>query len=187
MIQNAPRALVGSFAWVLAVTVVLGGMLAGPGCSTDPKAGYTMADQYRPGIHTVAVPIWTRGRQVYRRGLEFRLSEALAKRIELDTPYKVVGKDRADTQIEGRIDRIDQQVLSNDPDTGRPRELEVTLVLSFTWKDLRTGKILVKHDNFRVADSYITHEPVGEDFFQGSEADIDKAARRIVETMEADW
>ena len=163
----------------LLLTIMLAGMV---GCGP-----YTTDNQYRPGIKSVFVPIWTRGPEVYRRELEMQLSEALVKRIELDTPYKTSTKDRADTELSGKIMRISQQVLSKNPDTGRPRELEVTFVLSFTWKDLRTGKILVERTNFRIADTYIPHEPVSEDFFQGSQAAFSRIARRIVEQMEADW
>lgn len=148
---------------------------------------YTMKTQYRPGISTVAVPIWTRGPQVYRRELEMRLTEAIVKRIELDTPYKVTTKDRADTELTGRIMRIEQRVLSKNPKTSSPRELEVTFFMSYRWTDLRNGNVLVEHENFRVADTYITHEPLGEGFFQGSEAVINRIARRLVEQMEAEW
>ena len=164
----------------LAAMAVLAVGLAGCG-------PYTMKNQYRTGIKTVFVEMWTRGPNVYRRGLEMRLTEAIQKRVELDTPYKVTSKDRADTQLSGKILRISQRVLSKDPDTGLPRELEATFQLAFTWKDLRTGKILVEHTNFRTAGTYVTHEPVGEDFFHGSEDVINRLARRIVETMEAEW
>ena len=148
---------------------------------------YTMADQYRSGISTVFVPIRTRGQKVYRRDLEQRLTEAIVKRIELDTPYKIVAKGRADTVLRGKIKLIEQRELSSNPATGRPAELEITFTLAFTWQDLRSGKVLVDHANFRVVDSYIPPEPIGEDFFQGSEAVINRIAHRVVETMEADW
>ena len=153
-----------------------------PGCGN-----YTMKDQYRPGIKTVFVPIWTRGPRVFRRDLEQPLSEALVKRIELDTPYKTTTKDRADTELRGKIKLIEQRVLSTNPETGSPRELEVTFTLAFTWKDLRNGEVIVERPDFKISDNYIPHCPIGEDFFQGSEAVINRIARRIVETMEAPW
>ncbi len=162
-------------------------LLAAAAATSAGCGGYTMKNQYRGGIKTVAVPIWTRGKDVYRRGLEFRLTEALQKRIELDTPYKVVKKSQADTELTGKINLIEQRVLSKNPETGLPRELEATFTVSFTWKDLRNGEVLVERKEFRVADTYIPHRPVGEDFFQGSESLINRLARRIVETMEAPW
>ena len=149
--------------------------------------GYTTQSQYRPDVATVTVPMWTRGPNVYRRDLEFDLTEALVKRIELDTPYKVVAKQRADTELRGRIKRIEQRVLSRNSDTGRARELEVTFVIEYTWKDLRSGKDLVTRKDFRVAASYIPESPLAEDFSVASGDVVNRLAKRIVETMEADW
>jgi hypothetical protein len=157
------------------------------GCGDDPNQGYTMRPIYREGIATVAVPIWNRGKDVYRREIEFRLTEALQKRIELNTPYKVAPRERADTLLEGTIERIDQRVLEFDPDSGRPREQEISMTVSFTWTDLRTGTVLLKRTRFVASAVYIPLTPFNEDFYQGSEADIDKMARRIVEQMEAPW
>jgi len=148
---------------------------------------YTMKDQYRPGIKTVFVPTWTRGQEVYRRDLEQDLTEAIQKRIEQDTPYKVTSKDRADTELRGKIVRIRQRVLTKNPETGRPREIEETFVVAFTWKDLRTGKILHEDPKFQASGTYIPHRPFREDFFHGSQDVINHLARRIVETMEAEW
>jgi hypothetical protein len=157
------------------------------GCSGGTVGGYTQQSMYREGIKTVAVPIWTRGKDVYRRGVEMRLTEALQKRIELDTPYKVATKTTADTQIVGRIDLIEQQVLSYDTDTGRAREKEIVMSISFKWTDLRTGKAIVDWTPMRVAATYRSHAPLNQDFFQGSEAVVNKAAKRVVEEMEKPW
>jgi hypothetical protein len=131
--------------------------------------------------------MWTRGRNVYEREVEMRLTEAIIKRIELDTPYKVVSKKTADTELSGEICRISQRVLSQNPDTNRPRELEVTFRLEFTWKDLRNGEILVKKEKFDVSGTYVTDLPYNESFFRGAEDVVNNAAKRIVETMEAEW
>ncbi len=162
-------------------------LVASAGCNTDPNTGYTTASHFRTGIETVCVPIWVRGKNVYRRGLEMRLTEALVKRIEHDTPYKVTTKPRADTQLTGTIDNIEQRVLSFNPNTGLAREMELTMVVSFTWTDLRDGQIIDQQKNFRVAGSYIEEDPLSEDFFQGSEDVVNKLAKRIVEQMEAPW
>jgi hypothetical protein len=107
----------------------------------------------------------------------------------MDTDYKVVPRQRADTLLTGSIDRVSQRPLTFNPDTGRPRELEITLVFSFTWRDLRPGRAgdLKRRENVRVAGTYLPSEPFGETFFQGYEDVVNKAARRIVEEMEQDW
>jgi outer membrane lipopolysaccharide assembly protein LptE/RlpB len=167
-------------------------MLAGPllaacSCSSDPTQGYTTKSQYLQNVRTVAVPIWTRGKEVYRRELEMQLTEAIVKRLELSTPYKVTDKTRADTELRGTIENVSQRVLSFNPDTGQAREKEITFTVSFTWTDLRSGKVLTRRKNFRQAGSYIPLAPLGEDFFQGSEDVVNKLAQRIVEQLEVDW
>jgi outer membrane lipopolysaccharide assembly protein LptE/RlpB len=171
----------------IACLVVAGTMLAACGCASDPTQGYTTKSQYLTNVRTVAVPIWTRGKEVYRRELEFQLTEALVKRLELSTPYKVVDKARADTELRGTIDNVSQRVLSFNPDTGDPREKEITYTVSFTWTDLRSGKVLVKRKGFHQAGSYIPPTPFGEDFYQGSEDVVNKLAQRIVEQLAAEW
>jgi hypothetical protein len=172
---------------IAALLPLLAALTAAGGCATDPGEGYSFTRGYPEDVRTVAVPIWNVSKNVYRRELEFRLSEALVKRIELDTPYKVVGKAEADTLLTGTIDVVSQRVLSTNPDTNLPRELELTLTVSFTWQDLRTGEIRAKRSNVRVAGVYIPHAPLGEDFFTGSEDVVNKLARRVVEQMESDW
>ena len=173
---------------LLTPLLVLPFVFAATGCfSDDPTVGYTARNQHRTGIQTVAVPVWTRGKDVYRRDIEIDLTAALVKRIELDTPYKATKKDRADTVLTGSIDIITQQVLSFNPDTGQPREKQITFVVSFEWTDLRTGKVLVKRKDFEVAVVYLPDPPYNENFFLGSQKLMDKLARRIVETMETDW
>lgn len=155
--------------------------------SGDGNDAYTMRSQYRTDVSSVFVPMWTRGDDVYRRELEFRLTEAIIKRIEMDTDYKSTTKSRADTELSGEILLIEQNVLSFNPDSGDPNELEIVMTLSFTWRDLRTGDILVEEPDLEVVGTYIPHEPLGEDFFQGSQDMMEKASRRIVEYMEAEW
>ncbi len=160
---------------ILAAAGILGG------------CGYQVGGMYRENIKTVAVPMFTRGKDVYRRGLEMRLTEAVAKRIQQDTPYKISTRDRSDTILTGTIENIRQQVMNTNPDTGEPRMLEITITVSFTWKDQRTREVLAEQPKLRVAGFYIPHSPVSEDFFQGSDDVINKLARRIVEHMEKEW
>lgn len=160
--------------------LTLGTLLPLAGC------GYQTTSLQRPGIHTVACPIWTRGQDIYRRDIEIRLTKAIVDRVNM-TGYKVVDGDRADTKLTGSIDAIDQKVLSNNPDTGDAREMQIAFTVSFRWEDLRTGDVLVERKNFIVATTYLPTDPYNERFFRGSEDALDEIARRVVETMEADW
>lgn len=163
------------------------GLLQSAGCSGDPSQGYTMKSPYPQNVKTVAVPIFTRGKDVYRRELEFRLTEAVQKQIQLNTNYHVVDRSRADTLLVGSIDTISERVLSFNPDTGDPRDKEITMVVSFTWTDLRTGKVLATRTKLPLTSTYIPPTPFNENFFEGSEDVMIRIASRIVEQMEAPW
>ncbi|RPI64075.1 MAG: hypothetical protein EHM48_01455 [Planctomycetaceae bacterium] len=157
------------------------------GCSDDPNKGYSTQSLYPEKVKSVAVPMWNRGGKVYRRGWEYTLTEAIQKQIQLDTKYKILPTSRADTILEGTIDEISQRVLSNDPDSGNPREKEIRFEVSFTWKDLRTGEILAQRTRMPVTATYIPLQPFSEDFFQGGQDAANRIAQAVVEQMESDW
>jgi len=142
---------------------------------------------YPQDVATVAVPIWQRGPGVYRRGLEFRLTEAVIKRIELDTPYKVTDKSRADTLLEGTIVRVNQRVLSFNPRLATPRDEQIRIVVRLKWTDLRTGEVLHEERNLRASGVYYPECPLNEDFYEGSASAVNRLAQLIVETMEKPW
>lgn len=122
----------------------------------------------------------------FRRELEFALTEALVKRIEMDTPYRIANKSVADTEFTGEILEVQQRVIGNRFGSDDPRELGSTIAMRYRWKDLRTGEILVERPRFVHITSYLPG--VGESFAKGVEVrGIDQMAERIVETMELEW
>jgi len=145
--------------------------------------GYSTQRPFRKDIESVHVPIFQS--KEFRRGIEFQLTEALQKRIQLDTPYRIAGKKLADTELTGEVLEVRQRGFADDFITAQPREIGATFVVSFRWKDLRTGEILVERPRFVQTVEYIP--PLGERFFEGNERAIDKLAERIVEEMETDW
>lgn len=174
--------------WTVLAVVCLAAAAAGSGCAnTDPTRAYTTRSQYRQGIKTVAVPMWKRGAGEFRRDIEIRLTESLVKRIEAETPYKVVDKARADTLLAGTLLSVKQHVLSFDPRTGQAREIQGRFMVEFTWKDLRTGKMLADVKKFPVTAEYVPERPLGQDFFTVSEDALNKLAGRIVEQLAEDW
>lgn len=169
--------------WIAAILLVsLGAAATLAGC------GYTTATQYRTDVKTIAVPIFRRASDEFRRDIEIRLTEAVKKRIDAETPYKVVDRSRADTILIGTLRRATLRPLSFDTRTGGMREAEVRLSLDFTWKDLRgEGKVLVEQKDFRVAANFIPPEPFSEDFFLGSEDAINRLSQLIVEELARPW
>lgn len=122
----------------------------------------------------------------FRRGVEYELTDALAKRIEAETPYKIItSMDRADTVISGQIVSIDEVWLSSEPKTGRALEKEVRVVAVVNWKNLKTGELLI--DNLSVSSQAAYSQQQNQDFSYASALAANNLARRIVELMENKW
>lgn len=164
----------------------MAGIVAGAisGCqTTDPRTGYTSQSLFDQHIKSVQVNIFST--KEFRRGLEFELAEALVKQIEADTPYKVLKGAQADTVLDGQIKAVRQSVLADLYQSDLPAEKQQQLVVSFVWKDRRTGRILAEGQDVRVAAEY--NPPVGETFFTGEQELMDKMARKIVNQMRQSW
>ncbi len=156
--------------------------VAGCGYSTDRAGEYRTANANKDRIRTVALDIFDS--REFRRGIELQLTEALAKRIEAETPFKLAKKERADTVLTGEIRQVRQGTIGRDFEQVKPRETAATLVVSWQWKDLRTGEVLVDRPRFVHTVDYI--RPVGEEFHHAMQRDVDKMAESIVELMETD-
>jgi len=149
--------------------------------------GYTTDSPFPDDVRTVNVPIFHRGKGVFRRDIEFELTEAVKKRLLLDTPYRLADRGEADTELTGEIHSIEQQVLYWDTNLGIPREMAVTFVVSFQWKDLRTGEVRARRDRMHVMVTRISDVPFNQTFFQSQEEIVNQLAKRIVEHLEAEW
>src|SRR5947209_1725854 len=102
--------------------------------------GYTTRPNYDCNIRTVRVPIFRN--LTFYRGLEFELTRAVVREIELKTPYKVVGGDcDADTELAGTIITYNKAILNRNQ-LNEVREAETTLGVLLLWRDLRTGEVL---------------------------------------------
>ncbi len=145
--------------------------------------GYTTERPFPTHVQSVFVEMFqTRD---FRKDLEFKLTEALAKRVEMDTDYRLAPRERADTVLSGEIIEIRQNTLGDGFRTGMPREMAVTFVLSFRWKDQRSGKILAERQLSAYTTTYIP--PVGESFFDGAVRGLEGVAEQVVEALETTW
>jgi hypothetical protein len=164
-------------------------MLAGCGYNQSgsernkPEATYHWNSLYREDIQSVAVPVFTT--KDFRRGIEFRLTEAVIKQLEAHAPYKVVPRERAETILEGQVTSVRVGTLSKDFQTNLPREQELVITLDLTWKDLRTGKILLQRRGLQ--QDGIFFPSFGEGEWTGAQQAIERFALAIVQEMQADW
>ncbi len=157
-------------------------LLFSAGCGTF--SGYSNESVYPDNVHTVSLKMFDN--QTFRRGVEYDLSDALAKRIEADTPYKIVtSQDYADTVISGQITAISEFALTIERQTGHVLEKEVEIRAVVNWKNLKTGELLI--DNLTIS-SYGTYsEFQQQDFKYGSTLAANNLAQNIVEVMEKKW
>lgn len=158
-------------------------LLAVVGSSLQTGCSYSTKRPFRTDIQTVHVEMFQS--KEFRRELEFRLTEAIIKRLEMDTPYRVAERTTADAVLTGEIVTVKNRTLGDDFDTDLPREIGSSVVVRFALKDLRTGEILVERPRFIFQTSYIP--PVGETFTQGMTRAMDGLAELIVESMESAW
>ena len=156
--------------------------VVGCGYSTDRDAHYRTENSDKRPIRTVAVPIFQS--REFRRDLEIQVTEALKKRLEVESPYKLANEARADSAIYGEVLEVRQGTIGRDFVRVRPRETALTMVVSWHWKDLRSGEILVNRPSFVQTVDYI--RPLGEDFYHATQRVSDRMAERILEEMYAD-
>ena len=106
------------------------GCLGLSGCSG--MFGYSNTSLFPENVRSVSLKMFDN--QSFRRGVEYDLSDALAKRIEVETPYKIVSDaDRADTVMSGQIISISEYALSTDREIGSILEKEVELRAVVDW------------------------------------------------------
>ena len=94
-------------------------------------------------------------------------------------------KERADTILEGEITFVDINTVSNSAFTATPQEQLMTVRVNFTWKDLRTGRILAQRKRFDQSDTY--YPTLGEGRFVGAQKSVERLAVAIVQELQADW
>jgi len=146
--------------------------------------GYSDESLFPENIKSVRLQMFDN--QTFRRGTEYDLSDALAKRIESDTPYKIVtSADRADTVISGQIIAIHSLGLSRERELGGILEQELQIVALVDWKNLKTGELLIEHESVSASASYSGMQ--NQDFQYASALAANKLAVKIVELMETEW
>ena len=153
------------------------------GC-TGTSGGYSNESLFPEGINSVYVEMFDN--QSFRRSVEYDLTDALSKRIEAESPYKVISnRNKADTLINGKIISIGGGILSAERETGRALEKEVSVNAVVSWKNLKTGELLIDSETVSATASYSEWQNQG--FSYGATLAVNKLAGEIVELMESRW
>ncbi len=99
-------------------------------------AGYQMGQKslYRCDVKTVHLPMVQS--DSYRRNLGEQLTEAIAKEIELNTPYSLVDADQADSILNVRLVSENKRVLAETKNDD-VRDFETDFFVQMSWVDRR--------------------------------------------------
>lgn len=153
-------------------------------CGCAEMTGYSNQSLFPTDVSSVCLEMFEN--KSFRRGVEYKLTDALAKRIEASTPYKIISsKDRADSVISGQIVRVNELLLSVERETGQALEKELQLEAVVNWKNLKTGKLLIDNKSVTSQATYSTYQD--QDFSYASALAANNLARGIVELMEKEW
>jgi len=161
------------------VTFVAAALMPLAGCG----GGYQNSWLYPEQVQTVYVEMFDT--TSFRRGHEFTLTDAICKRLEAQTPYKIVSdRNVADSILSGQMG-IGTSVLATDYYSGAPIEQETLVSVAVTWKNLKTGQLLISGEKVYASGTY--SKPMGQTFEYSIDQAVNKAAVRVVELMETPW
>ena len=122
-------------------------------CGCGEPGAYSNESLYTDEVGSVYVEMFES--RSFRRGVEYELTNAVAKRIEAETPYKVISsRDRADSVLSGQIMRVGEMVLTTERELGRGLEKEVEVQAVVSWKNLKTGELLIDNKGVSASASY---------------------------------
>jgi len=155
-------------------------------------AAYHVGTQslYAPDVTTVYVPMIESGS--YRRDLGERLTEAVAKEIELKTPYKVVGTPAADSILQIRLLGDTRRTLAQNH-FDDPRVSQSGVYSEVSWVNRRrepigTTRMVAMPDELVNIEATANLIPeAGQSVATSQQKAIKRLAQEIVATMESPW
>ena len=172
--------------WIFGAVLLLG---VSSGCL---GLGYHVGTKslFGQDIKTVYVPIFES--DIDRPDVGERLTEAVCKRIEAKSPYKVVGRPDADSVLAGKI--VSARKSTNLRNRfGDVRQQQGTMSVFITWKDRRNQELRQfeaipwnESSATVTASNYFLPE-YGHSIATSEMEQIDRIADQIVGMMEIPW
>jgi hypothetical protein len=145
---------------------------------------------FRSDIRTIYLPIARN--ETFRDDLGVRLSEALMRRIQERTPYKVTGDPGADSTLACRFSAVNKSVLT-ETGTDEVRAFEAITSVEASWVD-RQGRVLMENRILPDGNQalYFSQETrvvpeAGQALESELQESIEGLADRIVAQMELRW
>lgn len=162
-------------------------------CLQSPwVAGYRFGTQslYRTDVRTVHIPMVRC--DSFRPDLGVRLTEAIQKRVEERTPYKIASDANADSIMTCRLTTDSKRVVT-ETKTDEPRQLKAFMTVESSWVD-RRGQVLMENrflppgeTAFYFAQGSDFVPEAGQSITTAHQKVIERLADHIVDQMEARW
>ncbi|MGR3219353.1 MAG: LptE family protein [Candidatus Anammoxibacter sp.] len=146
------------------------------GCS------YSSRSILKQNVNTVYIPIFDN--KTFRRGLEFGLTRAIKNEIMFKTQLKIAEKDNADSLLSGEIVDFTEQTMTVDSNDNIV-ESRIFISVNFTWKDLRSGRILAESKDVVAPTEFIVDR--GETIETAKNESYVDIAENIVALMSERW
>lgn len=154
-------------------------------CASDSSSGYTFTSAHPSHVQSVAVEVFDN--PTFSRGIEAELADALVKEIQRTTPYTVVQSGQAQTVLTGSITDARMRQLTASRTTGLSEEVIVDLIVTFEWRDARTGQPIIRRVNFRALETFVAARPSNERLELGRHSVVQEMARSIVAELRSAW
>ena len=165
--------------WILAGVLACVGLVS-CGCQAYQLGAQSM---YRYDIQTVHVAMFES--DSYRRFLGQRLTEAVSRQVQQETPYQLASVGSADSFLRGKIVSETKRVRGEDR-FDDPRAIEVGFLVEVTWTD-RSGVPLMSRQVLRINRDVELVPEGGQSMTTAQQELINHLARQIVDQMEMPW
>jgi uncharacterized lipoprotein YmbA len=155
------------------------------GCSSDPRAGYSVNPGAQSAVASVAVPVFEN--VTFRPGLEHELTKAIMGEIHRSTSWSVLPESRADSTLRGVITEVTLRKLNTDQTSGLGSEYALDIVVDFRWRENRTAQTLLERESFRGVGRFAPGAGAREPIEFGEQEAVDRLARAIVRELRTSW
>ena len=162
-------------------------LLALSGCSSYQLG---TASLFPTSIQTIYIPVVRS--DSFRPDLGVRLTEAIQKRVEERTQYKIVDDVVADSQLVCRLTTDSKRVVT-ETRTDEPRQLKSFFTVESSWTD-RQGNVLMENrflppgeTAFYFAQGADFVPEAGQSLSTAQQRAIERLADHIVDQMESRW
>ncbi len=116
--------------------------------------------------------------------MEYELTKAIKNEIMFKTQLRIVNKNTADSLLEGEIVSFTEQTMIVDADD-RIVEGRIFITVNFSWKDLRTDRLLVDGKDVIGTTEFVVDR--GETIMTAKNEAYTDIAEKMVDQMNERW